>query len=83
MGACVYQRSVYVARMNPRHQHSELIDRLGTNIVREAFALSPQTLHMWRRRGVPALKRIAFAKLAADNGVPVPPDFFEKFEARA
>lgn len=67
--------------MTSRHQDSELIDRLGTNIVREAFGLTPQKLYMWRVRGVPALKRIAFAKLAADKGVPVPPDFFDKFEA--
>lgn len=65
-----------------RHMHpdSTLIDTVGTEIIRKAFGLSPQGLHMWRRRGVPVAKRIAFAKIAADNGKPVPADFFAKFE---
>lgn len=65
------------------HTDSSLIDAVGVKSVTAAFGLSPQLLHMWRRRGIPQVKRIAFAKLCADNGVIPPADFFEKFEIGA
>lgn len=67
--------------MKSRHHHSTLIDAVGPENVRTTFGLTPQRLHMWRVRGVPHLKRIAFAKIAAEQGVPVPGDFFEEMAA--
>lgn len=64
-----------------RHQDSKLIDLVGAERVKDRFDLSPQALHMWRVRGIPLAKRIAFSKLCAENAVPTPPDFFEKFAA--
>jgi hypothetical protein len=66
-----------------KHPHSALIDQAGTATVCASFALSPQALHMWRVRGIPQIKRIAFAKLCAERGVPVPADFFQAFENRS
>ena len=66
----------------PKHPHSALIDQAGAAVVSSAFVLTPQTLHMWRMRGIPQIKRIAFAKLCAERGVAVPADFFEAFENR-
>ena len=60
---------------NHRHPHSALIDRVGTTQVRLAFGLTPQTLYMWRLRGVPAVKRFAFAELAATQAVELPAEF--------
>jgi hypothetical protein len=65
-----------------KHPHSALIDQAGSATVCDAFGLSPQTLHMWRVRGIPQIKRIAFAKMCAECGVAVPADFFEAFETR-
>jgi hypothetical protein len=67
-----------------RSPDSDLIDRIGKEAVIAAFRLStPQHLYAWRTRGIPVAKRIAFAKLCAEPGVPVPPDFFEPFEIAA
>lgn len=66
-----------------KHPHSALIDQAGSATVCAFFALSPQTLHMWRVRGIPQIKRIAFAKMCAERGVAVPGDFFEAFENRS
>ena len=52
-----------------------LIDQIGPELVREQFDLSPQLLHMWRVRGVPVVKRIAFHNLALSRGVQPPPEF--------
>lgn len=60
-----------------KHPHSALIDALGKKAVSEVYNLRPAGLHAWRMRGIPHLKRISFAKLAAMNGVAVPPDFFD------
>lgn len=64
-----------------RHSHSALIDAIGAAKVSERFDLTPQRLHMWRVRGIPQLRRIAFAKLAAENAVPLPSDFLEALAA--
>lgn len=55
-----------------------LIDQVGPELVREYFDLSPQLLHMWRVRGVPVVKRIAFHNFALSRGVTPPPEFLEK-----
>jgi hypothetical protein len=34
-------------------------------------------VHMWRVRGVPLAKRIAFHNLALERGVQPPPEFLE------
>lgn len=60
-----------------KHPHSALIDAIGKTAVCKLYRLGPTTLHSWRVRGIPHLKRISFAKLAAMNGVAVPPDFFD------
>ena len=52
-----------------------LIDQVGPELVREHFEVSPQLLHMWRVRGVPLPKRIAFHNLALRHGVQPPPEF--------
>lgn len=49
----------------------------------DRFSLTPQNLYAWRLRGVPDLKRIAFAQLCAEQGVTPPPDFFEPFVGAA
>jgi hypothetical protein len=57
--------------------HDALIDAIGAKVVADAYKLSRQRLHHWRTRGVPHSYRVAFAKLAAEKGVAVPPDFFK------
>lgn len=64
-----------------RHAHSALIDAIGAPKVASTFDLTPQRLHMWRVRGIPQLKRIAFAKVAAESCVSVPEDFFAEMAA--
>ena len=61
--------------MAHRHEHSELIDAVGSPKVRTHFALRPQTLNWWRIRGVPLSKRVAFARLANESGVTLPSSF--------
>jgi len=58
-----------------RHSHSDLIDAVGAGHVRLAFGLKPQGLYMWRLRGIPVGKRLAFAELAAIHGAQLPTDF--------
>ena len=79
---CINVACTFWFMAKTKHPHSALIDHAGTATVCASFALSPQTLHMWRVRGIPQIKRIAFAKLCADRGVAVPGDFFEAFETR-
>lgn len=57
--------------------HEQLIDTLGRKVVRQRYGLTRQALYYWRKRGVPHSHRVAVAKLAAENGVVVPQDFFE------
>jgi hypothetical protein len=57
---------------------AQLIDQLGSELVREQFDLSPQLLYMWRQRGVPVVKRIAFHNFALANGITPPPEFLAK-----
>ncbi len=54
-----------------------LINQIGADLVRERFGASPQLLHMWRVRGVPLPKRIAFHNLALERGIQPPPEFLE------
>jgi len=54
-----------------------LIDRIGPELVRERLGVSSQRLHMWRVRGVPLPKRIAFHNLALERGIEPPPEFLE------
>lgn len=53
----------------------KLIDEIGAQVVTAHFGLKPQRLHMWRVRGVPIVKRIAFHNLALANGITPPPEF--------
>jgi hypothetical protein len=57
------------------HQHSTLIDAIGARAVSERFALKPQALHNWRKRGVPVVRRLAFKELAERASIEVPADF--------
>ena len=62
---------------------TQLIDRIGPQIVAGHFGLSRQRLHMWRVRGIPHLKRLAFQNLAVQHGVTPPADFLAVlFEAK-
>lgn len=60
--------------------HMALIDAIGTKAVKDAYRLSRQRLHNWRKRGVPHSHRVAVAKLAAERGVAVPQNFFAGME---
>ena len=68
---------------NAKHPDNDLIATLGRKRVADHFGLTPQGLYNWTTRGIPDLKRIAFAKLCAENAVPVPPGFFDSFEVAA
>jgi len=61
--------------------HSEIIDAIGSRVVRDAYKLSRQRLHGWRVRGIPHSHRVAVARLASMNGVTITPDFFEGMAA--
>lgn len=74
----VYQRSVYTRDMSNRHEHSSLIDQIGAGVVSAHFRLSPQRLHMWRVRGIPHLRRLAFKNLADGFNVSLPGDFLDE-----
>lgn len=54
-----------------------MIDQIGPELIRERLGASPQLLHMWRVRGVPLPKRIAFYNLALERGIQPPPEFLE------
>lgn len=54
-----------------------LIDRIGPALVRERFGPSTQLLYMWRVRGVPLNRRIAFYDLAIERGIQPPPEFLQ------
>lgn len=58
--------------------HADLIDKIPREALKERFDLSRQRLSHWRKKGVPLAKRIAFARLAADNGIAVPQSFFDE-----
>lgn len=58
--------------------HAELIDKIPRDALVQRFGLSRQTLYTWRLRGVPLIRRVSFAKLAADHGLVPPSDFFDE-----
>lgn len=60
-----------------RHEHSTFIDAIGPGILATTFGLTPQRLYMWRVRGVPHIKLVQVAKLAAERGVEPPPGFLD------
>ena len=62
-----------------KHEHDILISKIGAEVVRSHFALTPQCFYAWRVRGIPVFKRAEFARLAAVHGVGIPGDFFDKF----
>lgn len=64
---------VYDSRMHP---HKQIIEAIGPKVVQDAYSLSRQRLHAWKKRGIPHSHRVAVAKLAAMNGVTLPGDFF-------
>lgn len=66
-----------------KHPHNELIEQAGRKDVAKRFNLTPQSLYNWSTRGIPPLRRIAFAKFCAERGVSMPADFFDKFEDAA
>jgi hypothetical protein len=59
------------------HPHRQIIEAIGPKVVKDAYGLSRQRLHGWKTRGIPHSHRVAVARLAAMNGVPLPGDFFE------
>ncbi|ASK88490.1 hypothetical protein SPHFLASMR4Y_01743 [Sphingorhabdus sp. SMR4y] len=63
------------------HKHSPLIDAVGGEAVRKRLGITSQTLHNWRVRGVPILKRMKFAALATEQGVKLPDNFLGELDA--
>ena len=57
------------------HEHDPLITAIGGDTIRARLSITSQRLHNWRVRGVPDIKRLAIANLAAEKGVSVPADF--------
>jgi hypothetical protein len=62
------------AKHNP---DNSLIDAIGGRIVQSTFALSPQRLHGWRKRGIPGEYRAAMARLLESHGHTVPAGFLD------
>jgi len=62
------------------NSHTKVVDAIPREALVQRFGLSRQNLHYWRFRGVPAAKRIAFARLAADHGIAVPQSFFDEVD---
>lgn len=54
-----------------------LIDAIGAGIVQQRFGVSAQLLHMWRVRGIPLNRRIAFNNLALECGIQPPVEFLQ------
>jgi hypothetical protein len=63
--------------MKERHPHSTFINDIGPAILVSRLSLTPQALHNWRIRGIPRDLRVAVAKVAAEQGVIPPGDFFD------
>jgi hypothetical protein len=63
--------------MEDKHPHSKLIDAAGPEAVRRTLGITPAVLSNWRRRGVPAAQRAAFARLLIIAGHAVPPDILD------
>lgn len=57
------------------HEHDALIAAVGADAIMSSLNVSSKRLYNWRVRGVPDIKRLAFANLAAAKGVSVPADF--------
>jgi hypothetical protein len=56
--------------------HSEIIDALGgPSAVGAAVKSKPNSVSMWRERGIPWKRRLAVARLAKEKSVPLPADF--------
>ena len=66
--------------MTQPNPHASIVDAIPRDALFARFLLSRQSLYYWRKRGVPASKRIAFARLAADYGVAVPQSFFDEVD---
>jgi transposase-like protein len=80
--------SIFLARGGRRvygraMDHDAIIAAVGRKRVAERFGLSPQALFNWRRRGIPAIRRMAFKRLADEAGVALPDDFLAPLEAPA
>ncbi len=58
--------------------NEQIIDALPRQAIIDKFDASRQVLHIWRKRGVPKSKRIAYGRLAADCGVALPQAFFDE-----
>lgn len=69
--------------MEPKHSHSDLIDAIGPQAVRRALGTTSAVLSNWRRRGVPAAHRPAFAELLITAGVDVPADIMDPATVQA
>ena len=66
--------------MTQPNPHASIVDAIPRGALFARFSLSRQSFYYWRKRGVPASKRIAFARLAADYGVAVPQSFFDEVD---
>lgn len=58
--------------------NNQIIDAIPREALIQRFGLSRQRLHIWRKRGVPKSKRIAYGRLAVDCGVALPQSFFDE-----
>lgn len=61
--------------------NEQIIDALPRQAIIDKFDASRQVLHIWRKRGVPKSKRIAYGRLAADCGVALPQSFFDEADS--
>jgi len=58
--------------------NEQIIEAIPRDLLVNRFRLSRQSLHTWRKRGVPKSKRIAYGRLAVDCGVALPQSFFDE-----
>lgn len=61
--------------MTGKNNGVDLIDKIGKAAVADRFELSAQAVNNWHKRGVPMLRRRAFARFAAEHGVAVSREF--------
>lgn len=65
----------------PKHAHAALINAIGHRKVAERFGVEVRNVGMWKVRGIPPLKLIAFGRLAAEHRVTLPEGFYDPLDA--
>lgn len=60
----------------------DILERLGTKLVTERTGLSPASIYLAKRLGIPARWYVIFSEVCAEEGVPCPRTAFNFAQPR-